>query len=542
MRPHRPSDTTQPDRAARPGLPPGFRLRLDPSTRRVDGGTVVVGGAPLRLLRLSPSGSAWLDRLAGGHPVPDDPAVGLLARRLVDCGAAHPQAPPPQTGPDGTGPVPPVTVVVPVRDDADGVGRLLSSLVAGGGSPSGAPHAAAPAADRLRVAPQAVVVVDDGSADPAALQAAVRQAAGGGPGPGPVTVLRTAGSRGPAAARNLGAAVAGTDLVAFVDADVTVPDGWLGPLVAHFADPVVAAVAPRVTAPPPGPPGSGALDGRLSAFDAVRSPLDLGGEPSPVRPGARVPFVPSAVLVVRRRALVAVGGFDPDLRTGEDVDLVWRLAREGWTVRYEPAVRVTHRVRPDLAGWLAQRFGYGTSAAPLARRHPGALAPVRVSRWSAAAWLAAALGFPAAGAAVAGTTTAALVPRLEGLRHPVAEAVRLAGRGHLAAGAALAEAARRPLWPAALLAAARWPRARPAVAVALVAAPLWRWARARPAGTGPAAWLALHLADDLAYGAGVWAGCLRWRTAAPLVPDLSDWPGGAPARQRVSGPPDQGTA
>ena len=37
----------------------------------------------------------------------------------------------------------------------------------------------------------------------------------------------------------------------------------------------------------------------------------------------------------------------------------------------------------------------------------------------------------------------------------------------------------------------------------------------------PARFAALHVADDVAYGAGVWAGCVRARTVAPLVPRLS---------------------
>jgi hypothetical protein len=32
---------------------------------------------------------------------------------------------------------------------------------------------------------------------------------------------------------------------------------------------------------------------------------------------------------------------------------------------------------------------------------------------------------------------------------------------------------------------------------------------------------ALHVADDAAYGAGVWAGCARERTLVPLVPRIS---------------------
>jgi hypothetical protein len=54
------------------------------------------------------------------------------------------------------------------------------------------------------------------------------------------------------------------------------------------------------------------------------------------------------------------------------------------------------------------------------------------------------------------------------------------------------------------------------------------WRDRRGTGLDPLRYVALHLADDLAYGTGVWAGCVRERTVAPLVPDLRSWPGRAP--------------
>ncbi|MBF6096422.1 glycosyltransferase family 2 protein, partial [Nocardia cyriacigeorgica] len=93
-------------------------------------------------------------------------------------------------------------------------------------------------------------------------------------------------------------------------------------------------------------------------------------------------------------ALAELGGFDERLRFGEDVDVVWRLTDAGHLVRYHPAAVVTHRPRATLGSWLRQRYDYGTSAAPLARRHPGRLACARVSAWHALSWgaLVVALG------------------------------------------------------------------------------------------------------------------------------------------------------
>ena len=108
-------------------------------------------------------------------------------------------------------------------------------------------------------------------------------------------------------------------------------------LVWLFDDPGIAAVAPRVRPDAPAPAG---LDPRHRPIPDARSPLDMGPTPSEVGPDRAVRYVPTAALVVRRSALA--GGFDPDLRVGEDVDLVWRCSTPGWRVRYHPSVTVCH--------------------------------------------------------------------------------------------------------------------------------------------------------------------------------------------------------
>jgi hypothetical protein len=234
-----------------------------------------------------------------------------------------------------------------------------------------------------------------------------------------------------------------------------------------------------------------------------------------------VPYVPAAVIVCRTDDLRAVGGFDPDLRWGEDVDLVWRLVESGRRCRFEPAVVARHRTRRTLRGWVVQRFRYGTSAAPLERRHPGALAPVRMSGWSGAAWAVAAVGAPAAGAGIAAATAVALVRKLPDL--PAAESLRLAGLGHLHAGRLLGSTMVRAWWPAAVLVAARSTRARRLVTVAAVLPPLLRWRRERPA-IGAVPFVALSVLDDVAYGAGVWSGAIAHREPGCLLPSFVRWP------------------
>ncbi|MGH3627347.1 MAG: mycofactocin biosynthesis glycosyltransferase MftF [Sciscionella sp.] len=445
-----------------------LRLRADAGLRRW--GRTLVGGSPLRLLRLSPAGARLADSWFLGEPVADTAAQRTLARRLVRAGIAHPHYQRAELAADD------VTVVIPVRDHASRLPELRAAL-----------------GEVARV-----IVVDDGSAEPV-----------------PDADIRHATARGPAAARNAGWRIAATELVAFVDADALPEPGWLAPLLRQLADPEVAMVAPRIRSAP----GRSAL----ARYERLCSSLDLGGAPAEVRPGSVVSYLPSAALLVRTDALCRLGGFDEALRFGEDVDLVWRAVAAELRVRYEPSSIVGHEPRRCWFGWLRQRFDYGTSAAALAKGHGNAVAPVRVSRWSALSWLAALAGRPLLGVAMAAGTTALLPRKLTSLGLPVTVSLRLAVSGHAGAGRMLAGGVAREWWPVAvpLLLRGRWG----GVALALTAARhLPRWWYARP-DLDVTRWLAATVADDLAYGAGVWWGCWRLRTVTPLLPDLSDWPG-----------------
>ena len=444
-----------------------MRFIADRSVRLIDGGHALVGGSPLRIVRLTSAGAALVAALLAGEDRNLSAAENSLIDRLVDGGLLHPQP--------SVVPAPRVSVVIPTRNRR--VGELACSLPM----------------------PDEVIVVDDGSDPP--LEVAI--------GSEQLRVLRHDSPRGPAAARNTGWRAATGEVVVFLDSDCAPRQGWLGPLLAHFLDPRVVAAAPRIRAT--------AGDNVLERYDATRSPLDLGDEPARVAAGTRVSYVPTAALVVRRDALEAAGGFDEDMLYGEDVDLVWRLAAGGGRVRYEPSSVVDHPTRASFSGWLRQRFDYGTSAAPLAKRHPGALAPLRISPWSALAWGSGALVHPLVGVGVGVATTATFTRKLSALRHPWHEAFRLAGVGNLLAGRQIADALVRTWWPLALVAAFVSKRARRVVLAAAIVPHLIEWVQRRPR-IDPLRWVALRVLDDVAYGAGVWAGCLRERTIEPLMP------------------------
>ncbi len=192
-------------------------------------------------------------------------------------------------------------------------------------------------------------------------------------------------SKGPAAARNTGLTACKTGYVAFLDSDVVPRRGWLEALLGHFCDPTVALVAPRIV-------GLAQTDHLVARYEAVRSSLDLGHREAPVIPYTSVSYVPSAAIICRTTALRDISGFDETLRSGEDVDLCWRLVEAGARLRYEPIAQVAHDHRTELRDWVARKAFYGGSAAPLSVRHPDKIAPLMISGWALTAWILMALG------------------------------------------------------------------------------------------------------------------------------------------------------
>jgi hypothetical protein len=200
---------------------------------------------------------------------------------------------------------------------------------------------------------------------------------------------------------------------------------------------------------------------------------------------------------------------------------VWRIADTGAHVRFEPSVVVEHELRGSWRAWAVRRYEYGTSAVLLERRHPGRLAPLRVSPWNAAAVCLVAAGEPVLAFGVAALAAGLLARRLAavGMERGVAE--RVVGAGLIADGAAIGHALRREYWPLGAAALACAPRSRAArVATVLMVAPLLaEWVREKPA-LDPLRYMGVRLVADAAYGTGVLRACLGERDVAALRPRL----------------------
>ncbi len=407
-----------------------MNYRLAPKTEIVerDGGIFLISQAPLRALRLNASLAALLRRGEGGVLRGATAGEGKVLEQLAGKGFVERLRS--TLGEPAERPT--VSIVIPVKDRAEELQRCLASLA----------ELEYPR-EQLEV-----IVVDDGSRD---ATAEVARRSG-------VRVLPSGGSgRGPAAARNVGAAAAGGEILAFIDSDCTASPRWLAELVPAFADPEMAAVGGRVDGM--------CTESAVDRYEAVMSSLSLGSRERSGQGGDDTFYLPSCNLLVRRTAFLAACGFEETMQVGEDVDLTWRLRDGGWRIAYLPAGRVLHAHRSSVRSFMTRRFDYGTSEGVLQRLHPERRKRLVVPPLLAAV-LALAAAAPFAGwwpallaagvlAADAALMRRRLVRRGVPIRLPALLAGRLRALGSLfyylclSPGALLRAAAPRPGRPAA---------------------------------------------------------------------------------------------
>jgi len=204
-----------------------------------------------------------------------------------------------------------VSVVVPVRDEERSIRELLDSLLA-----------------QTRP-PDEIVITDGGSTDatPQIIEDYVRRGA-------PVRLIR-AGPALPGRGRNLGAAQASFEWLAFTDAGIRLANNWLEALVtkaeANDSIDVVYGSWDPVT---------DSFFKQCAAIAYVPPPALHDGEL--VRPRS----IASALL--RREAWRAVNGFPEDLRSAEDLLFMDRVEHAGYKTAYEPRAQVYWDLRPSL--------------------------------------------------------------------------------------------------------------------------------------------------------------------------------------------------
>ncbi|WP_238330314.1 glycosyltransferase [Ornithinimicrobium kibberense] len=167
-----------------------------------------------------------------------------------------------------------------------------------------------------------LIVVDDGSPEPGALQDVLGQ---------DVRYLRQPPS-GVSVGRNRGVALARGELVGFFDDDDRYPSDWVSShVVRHVQEPETVLTYT----------GMRLIDehGEIMAIDPQRQ----GDIHDTYR---RTVGILAGSMIVKREAFWAAGGFNPLIRFAEDLDLVLRLAHVG-AFRYVDGVLRDYRTHED---------------------------------------------------------------------------------------------------------------------------------------------------------------------------------------------------
>ena len=475
--------------------PLAYRLRSSVSCRVADNAVRLVLAYPLKCLTLHRSWSAALRlmaagefvqleglRAAVGHGDPDP--VEFFLDRLVEKGFLE------SVGVREPDPLPRVSIIVPVRNRPEDIAKCLESLLA----------LDYPSEKRE------IIVVDDASTDHTA-----RVVAGY-----PVHLLHS-GSRAQAAAcRNLGAHQAAGELLAFVDSDCRAAPLWLRELVPVFRDAALGAVGGLVDAVT----GETGLD----RYEQVKSSLHLGCRPKRSGPDDPFFYVPACNLLVRRRPFLRLGGFDPALTVGEDVDFCWRLQQEGWQTAYRPVGRVYHRHRNRPAAFCRRRFQYGTSEPLLRDLHPEKTKRMLLQPGCVLFWTAVA-GCLASGAYLLPVLSVATSLAEAALRYSAARGAAIGFfpvflavlRGYLACAFHLCAFFSRYylVWAVALCPIA--PRLSAGIVLLHLVAGAGEWVLRRPR-LSPIGFLACFTLEQLSYQCGVWYESFRRRSFNPVNP------------------------
>lgn len=177
--------------------------------------------------------------------------------------------------------------------------------------------------------------------------------------------------RGKSASLNEAMDLAQSEVVLILDADAIPQKNSLIRLVPHLVMSVkIAAVTgnPRVIHTP----------NLLAKLQAI----EFSSTISTIRRGqsawGRVNTMSGIMTLLRKESVQAVGGFASDQPT-EDIELTWRLHRNGYRCIYEPAAQVGMHVPLTLGAWFNQRLRWSKGLVRVLQRHGWGV--IRQNEW-----------------------------------------------------------------------------------------------------------------------------------------------------------------
>jgi poly-beta-1,6-N-acetyl-D-glucosamine synthase len=240
---------------------------------------------------------------------------------------------------------PTVSIVIPARNEEAGIEGTIQ------------------AAMQMYWPNKEIIVINDGSLDHTLerIQAIADHSS--------IQIISHKAAAGKSISLNEGIAAATSEIVVILDADARPAKNVLDRLVPHFLiHEDVAAVT--------GNPRVANLSSLLSKLQAIEFTSNI----STLRRGqsawGRVNTISGIMTALRRQVVLDVGGFSATQPT-EDIEMTWKLHREGYRCIYEPAAQVAMEVPESLTQWWKQRTRWSTGLVRVLQAHGVAV----VRRW-----------------------------------------------------------------------------------------------------------------------------------------------------------------
>lgn len=232
---------------------------------------------------------------------------------------------------------PTISVVIPARDEEDSIELTVR------------------AAANLTWPKVEIVVVDDGSVDRTSeILMNLKTELG-------IVVVTHKSPQGKSISLNDGMRAASSEIVLILDADGIPARNVLIRMVPHL---IIKRNVIAIT----GNPRISNVPNLLSKMQAI----EFSSTISTLRRGqsawGRINTISGIMSLLRKDKVLELGGFLSDQPT-EDIELTWRIHREGYRCIYEPAAQVSMKVPLKFRDWFKQRTRWGSGLVRVLQKH-----------------------------------------------------------------------------------------------------------------------------------------------------------------------------